>query len=67
MVDLFVQLKAIAGAETITSGDWPKNVISMSMRLKTLKSQLSAAGVEVAAGRHARTRWISVQYSGRSS
>jgi len=64
---LLVQLNAIAGAQTMVSGDWPRNVISLSMRLKGLKSQLSGAGVEVAAGRRARTRWISVQYTGRSS
>jgi len=65
--DLLVQLNSLAGAQIMAMGDWPRNEISLSMRLKTLKSQLSGAGVEVAAGRRARTRWISVQYTGISS
>ena len=65
--DLLAQLKVIAGPELIATGDWPRNVISLSMRLKALRSHLSGAGVDVVVGKRLKTRRISIQYTGLSS
>jgi hypothetical protein len=65
--DLLAQLNVIAGPELIATGDWPRNVISLSMRLKTLRSHLSGAGVDVVVGKRLKTRRISIQFTGLSS
>jgi hypothetical protein len=65
--ELLGHLNVIAGPQIIASGVWPRNEISLSMRLKKLKSQLSCAGVDVIVGRRARVRQITVQYTGQSS
>ncbi len=65
--DLLTQLNAVAGPEFIATGDWPRSVISLSMRLKTLKSKLSGAGVDVVIGKRLKSRRITVQYTGLSS
>lgn len=65
--ELLMKLGAFTSPQVITSPAWPQNEISLSLRLKRLKSQLSGAGVEVVIGKRAQTRQISVQYTGRSS
>ncbi len=65
--DLLTQLNAVAGPEFIATGNWPGSAISLSMRLKTLQSKLSGAGVDVVIGKRLRSRRITVQYTGTSS
>jgi len=65
--DLLTQLNAIAGPEFIATGDWPRSAISLSMRLKTLQSKLSGAGVDIVIGKRLRSRRVTVQYTGTSS
>jgi hypothetical protein len=65
--DLLLKIGAFVPREIITTGVWPQNEISLSLRLKKLKSQLSGAGVDVVIGRRSKVRQVSVQYSGRSS
>ena len=65
--DLLLKIGAFVPREIITTSAWPQNEISLSLRLKKLKSQLSGAGVEVVIGRRSKVRQVSVQYSGRSS
>jgi hypothetical protein len=65
--DLLLKIGAFVPREIITTNAWPQNEISLSLRLKKLKSQLSGAGVDVVIGRRSKVRQVSVQYSGRSS
>jgi hypothetical protein len=65
--DLLLKLGQYVPPQIITTGAWPQNEISLSLRLKNLKSQLSGAGVDVVIGRRSKVRQVSVQYSGRSS
>ena len=65
--DLLVQLGQYVPAQILPTVEWPQNVISLSRRLKLLKSQLSGAGVDVVVGKRSRQRQISVTYTGKSS
>lgn len=65
--DLLIELGKIAGQQVITTRDWPKNPIQLSLRLKKLKSQLSGAGVELTFGKQDRQRHVVVRYTGRSA
>jgi hypothetical protein len=54
-------------AQILPTVEWPQNEISLSRRLKLLKSQLSGAGVDVVVGKRSKQRQISVTYTGKSS
>jgi hypothetical protein len=65
--DLLLKLGQFVPQQIITTGAWPQNEISLSLRLKKLKSQLSGAGVDVVIGQRAKVRQVSVHHTGRSS
>lgn len=65
--DLLLKLGQFVPAQIIPTVEWPQNEISLSKRLKQLKSQLSGAGVEVVIGKRSKKRQISVTYTGKSS
>lgn len=65
--ELLLKLGQFVPAQIITTTEWPQNEIALSKRLKTLKSQLSGAGVDVVLGRRLKKRQISITYTGRSS
>jgi hypothetical protein len=65
--DLLLKIGAFVPREIITTSAWPQNEVSLSLRLKKLKPQLSGAGVDVVIGRRSKARQVSVQYTGRSS
>jgi hypothetical protein len=65
--DLLVQLRQYVPAQILPTVEWPQNEISLSRRLKLLKSQLSGAGVDVVVGKRSKQRQISVTYTGKSS
>jgi hypothetical protein len=64
---LLVNLTQLAGPDIATGRDWPANGISLSLRLKSLRSQLSGAGVDVQLGRQGNQRNISIHYTGTNS
>lgn len=66
-LELYNQLSALAPAEIVSTMDWPKNAISLSLRLKKLRPKLSGAGVEVTVGKRGKLRQITVKHTGRSS
>jgi hypothetical protein len=65
--DLLLRLGQFVPREMITTNAWPQNEISLSLRLRKLKSQLSGAGVDVTIGRRAKVRQITVCHTGKSS
>ncbi|PLW68152.1 hypothetical protein [Pseudohalioglobus lutimaris] len=65
--DLFNGLTRTVPADVLNTANWPRNAISLSLRLKKLRPKLSGAGVEVTVGKRGKEREIAVHHTGRSS